>query len=136
MQGASVHPAHAGVAAHPAGTDRRFRTRRRRAVRMRRKSRVLLAQMLLAARGTVHLGGVGRAADQLLKLGVAILASIFVNRHSYSVISTHILSRMARISDEAASSLFARNEKASIFPSRRSTYPDSEITWLSDPVLA
>src|SRR5438876_10899686 len=112
----SLHPAHAGLAAHSAETHGRFRARRRPAIRMRRERRILLADALLPARRTVHVPRFGGAADQPLKFRIAVLTLVFVNRHSYSVINTHILSRTPRTSPDAAFLLFERNEKASIAP--------------------
>ena len=76
----SIHAAHAGIAActagaggHPGGFGS--------AVGVRREGRMLLLQVPLTAGWTLHLRNVRRPAHQLLKLGTAILAKIFVNRH-------------------------------------------------------
>ena len=80
-QAPSVHPAHAGVAAHAARAGRRFRACRC-PIGVRREGGILLAQMLLPAGGTIHIRRLSRAPDQLFKFGVAILTLIFVDRHS------------------------------------------------------
>src|SRR5205807_10291319 len=79
----SVHPADAGIAAHPAGAGRGLLPLRRRAIGMRRECGILLADALLAAGWTIDVRRFGRAADQLLKLRIAILALILVDWHSY-----------------------------------------------------
>src|SRR2546422_349471 len=77
-----IHPADARIPAHPAGAGRPLGSRRRGAIRMRRKRGVLLAHILLPAGGTTHIRHFRRAADQLLKPGIAILTLVFVDRHS------------------------------------------------------
>ena len=45
------------------------------------KGRKLLIEMALAAGGAFELGSFGGAADELLELGSAVLATVFVDRH-------------------------------------------------------
>src|SRR5438876_783969 len=88
MRRTSVHPAYARIAAHPAGAGRGLPLLRPRAVGMRRECGILLAHALLTAGWTIHVRRFGRAADQLLKLCIAILALILVDWHSYIIPSS------------------------------------------------
>jgi hypothetical protein len=54
-------------------------------IRLRRKSGVLGGQMILTAGGAPHCLGFFAPAHQPLKLGPAIIASVFENRHVYKL---------------------------------------------------
>ena len=75
-----VHAAHAWITAPPAGTN--WGVRLFRAGGMRRKRGKLLAQVGLPARWALYAAAIRRVPDQLLKLRSAIVALIFVDRHS------------------------------------------------------
>src|SRR5258706_16305117 len=87
-----VHPAYSRISAHPASAGRRFLPRRRCSIGVGGESGILLAHAGLPAGRTIHIRSIVGAPDQLFELSIAILALILVDRHSYSVINTHILS--------------------------------------------
>src|SRR5437879_10460916 len=75
-----VSTAEPRITAHSAGANRRLAAGRRGTVGMRRKSRKLLRQVLLAARRAIQLVGLSGTPQQLLKLGPAVFTFVFKDR--------------------------------------------------------
>src|SRR5262249_50179542 len=77
----SVSTAKSWIAAHPAWTHGRRSSLRRGAVGVCGKGGKFLRQTRLPARRAVQVRGLGGAPQELLELGSAILALVFVDRH-------------------------------------------------------
>ena len=80
-RGHLVSTAESRIAAHAARAHGRRARLGGRAVGVRRERGEFLGEMRFSARGTIQLRGLGRAPQQLLKLGPAVLAFVFVDGH-------------------------------------------------------